>query len=475
MKNENKKKDKKKAKAASLFFFLLITSMTSYIFLFTDIIGSEPEGIKYEEGVLRVWVTWGDDRELLQPLFDRYTQATGQPVKVATRVRANDLEQALASETPPDVIILSNNALVGSYYSQGLVEPLNSWIETTSISFEDFYPSPLTQCGMPDGTFPCLPWIGNTYALYWNKDLFAAAGLDPERPPQTMEEMLEYAEKLTIKGEDGYSQVGFIPDYPKPHTALYAHMFGGAWQNQDATQLTANDQAVLNAMEWQMKFYQQLGIANGVEFVTSINRYTKSKHPILGGQRLSCQQCHLYASQSGDKIPEQGFYNGQIAMMINSSSQLGAAYIAEYNPELNYGVAALPPSEEQPERENSSFYAGSVIVIPAGALDKQAAINLIDWMMSPEILSEVAAATTSLPATRPAAKAPSLQQIPHYQVFLELLNSPQTTGLLSFPISAEVNDALAQVEKDLLHEEGRIPAEMLDKLQTEYAQMLEGN
>lgn len=48
-----------------------------------------------------------------------------------------------------------------------------------------------------------MPFNASTILLYYNKDAFREAGLDPERAPQTLSELAEYAQKLTIKGEDG--------------------------------------------------------------------------------------------------------------------------------------------------------------------------------------------------------------------------------------------------------------------------------
>jgi len=64
---------------------------------------------------------------------------------------------------------------------------------------DDIFEAPLGQCKY-QGYYYCLPWGTDTYALFWNKDLFEDAGLDPDRPPQTMEELVEFAQRTFIQG-----------------------------------------------------------------------------------------------------------------------------------------------------------------------------------------------------------------------------------------------------------------------------------
>ncbi len=59
-----------------------------------------------------------------------------------------------------------------------------------------------------------LPFLQDDWGFFWNTDAFTAAGLDPTKPPKTLDELWDYAEKLTIYNADGsLTQVGFIPNY----------------------------------------------------------------------------------------------------------------------------------------------------------------------------------------------------------------------------------------------------------------------
>jgi multiple sugar transport system substrate-binding protein len=59
-----------------------------------------------------------------------------------------------------------------------------------------------------DGTQWGVPVAFSTKALFWNKDLFEAAGLDPETPPKTWEEEIAFAKQITEKTDAaGYGVV----------------------------------------------------------------------------------------------------------------------------------------------------------------------------------------------------------------------------------------------------------------------------
>lgn len=55
-----------------------------------------------------------------------------------------------------------------------------------------------------DGKMDSLPWNASTGILFYNKNVFARAGLDPEKPPKTWEEMERYGAKLVRAGYDGF-------------------------------------------------------------------------------------------------------------------------------------------------------------------------------------------------------------------------------------------------------------------------------
>ena len=400
--------------------------------------GGEQAG---ESEPLRVWIQWGDNPQQIQTLFDKYTAETGIKVEVTAPLEDDKILPALTGSTPPDILVLSGGDAAKSFYAEGLVDELSGAIKTGNIDLEDMYDAPLSQCEQGD-LLVCLPWGTDAYALFWNKDMFEAAGLDPEKPPSTMEELVEMADKLTIVGADGkLEQVGFIPDFDWSHSDLYARNFGGFWYSDDGTQLTANSQAMIDAMAWQQQFYNKYGVENLQAFRSGFGEYMS---------------------------PDAPFNAGKVAMMVEGEWQVGPNFIPTLKPELNYGVTAFPPPADHPERAGTIVNQGTAVVIPSGAKNKDASAKLLAWMMSPAIVAEEFCFNANLPTSKKAAEDQCFKDLgPKFQVFVDLMASPNAFAMITTPMSFKINDALASAEETILYT-GADPKATLDAVQAEF-------
>jgi len=402
-------------------------------------------GSKTDENVLRVWITWGDNPQQIQELFNGFTEQTGIRVEVTAPVETDKLMTALTSSQPPDILVLSGGDLVKSYFSQNLVEPLNSWIDTAGINMDDIYTAPADQC-LYQGEYLCLPWGTDIYALYWNKTLFAEAGLDPEMPPQTMEELVAYADQLTKYDQDGnLTQVGFIPDFSWSHTDLYVSMLGGFWYNPDGTELTLNSQPMVDSLLWQQQFYEKVGYEKMLNFIATLGDYSSSEH---------------------------GFISERVAMMVEGEWFTGPNFIGAFGPDLNYGIAAFPPPADHPERAGTVVVQGTVALIPANATNKSASAQLLAWMLSPSVVAEEMYANYNLPTSRTAAQDPRFTSDPFFSVFIDLMGGANATYVTTTAISITVDDERGSIEEQVLHT-GADPQTLLDDAQSRLSPLLQ--
>ena len=244
--------------------------------------GTQPE-------VLRVWIQWGDNPQQIQELFDKYTAVSGIKVEVTAPLEEDKILPSLTGSEPPDVLVLSGGDLVKSYARENLVTELSDIIKSGGINLNDFFEAPLDQCRNGEQIL-CLPWGTDIYALFWNKDMFEAAGLDPETPPKTMEELAEFADKMTLRDASGkLTQVGFLPDQGWGHDDLYVRMFGGFWYSDDGKHVTANSQPVIDSLLWQQQFYTKYN-ADEVLALSSGwgDAYMSADYPFYTGQMAMC-------------------------------------------------------------------------------------------------------------------------------------------------------------------------------------------
>ncbi|MBS1302727.1 sugar ABC transporter substrate-binding protein [Loktanella sp. SALINAS62] len=115
----------------------------------------------------------------------------------------NDLARSIATGDAPDITYIDNPE-VALFASRGMLMDLSPYIaESDVVNVDDIFPGPLASVTYEDGIYG-LPRGANTIALYYNADLFRAAGLDPDAPPTTWDALYETAQTLTNPDENIY-------------------------------------------------------------------------------------------------------------------------------------------------------------------------------------------------------------------------------------------------------------------------------
>jgi len=133
----------------------------------------------------------------------------------------------------------------------GLAAPIEDILPEAFIN--DFYPDVLKSFEV-EGTPYGIPLYVSPYVLYYNKDLFKQAGIDPNKPPKTYDEMLGYAEKLSqLKDKNGNKVYAFgqtTASVPVSGASLTAMIFNFGGQVLDANgKLSVDNQGFKQAIE----------------------------------------------------------------------------------------------------------------------------------------------------------------------------------------------------------------------------------
>ena len=265
-----------------------------------------------------------------------------------TRVRALS---ALSSGEPAQLAVMFS---IDAYdlIEQDHVVPFDSIQGVDKEWLNSFYPA-LTANGKIEGKTWGIPFQRSTIVAYYNKDMFRAAGLDPESPPKTWDEMISMGKKLTKDGTSGI----MIPSTGYPYWMFQALAIqnGKELMSNDGLTTYFDDPAVVDTL----KFWKSLSQEHGV----------MPKGTVEWGTL------------------RQAFLEGQTAMMWHSTGNLTAV---KKNAKFDFGVAELPAKV----RLGSPTGGGNFYIFKkASDEEKAASLKLIKFMTAPEQAAKWSIAT----------------------------------------------------------------------------------
>ena len=153
---------------------------------------------------LTFWHYWdGANGQTLQGLIDRYQKdhpgVTIESVFVPGGDLLTKLQSAITAKQTPTMAI-SDLVAMPLLTRSGALAPLDDYLKASNTNLSDYFPGPLVY-GQYQGKRYSLPVSASNLALFWNKDLFRQAGLNPERGPRNWDEMVQFAR--TIKQKTG--------------------------------------------------------------------------------------------------------------------------------------------------------------------------------------------------------------------------------------------------------------------------------
>ncbi|MEK3725464.1 ABC transporter substrate-binding protein [Paenibacillus sp. FSL H8-0034] len=135
-----------------------------------------------------------------------------------------------AGGNPPDVT-MSNQNFTPAFDGAKLAEPLEALLgKDITGDIVDGSKAGVTF----NGKVVAMPWAPHPSALFWNKTVFKKAGLDPEKPPKTWDEMIEMAKNIAAIGQDdkgnpmyGIGENGASDSYTGNMLMRIAYTYGG--------------------------------------------------------------------------------------------------------------------------------------------------------------------------------------------------------------------------------------------------------
>lgn len=252
----------------------------------------------------------------------------------------------------------------------GAIIPVTEVVKAGDIKWEDYF-EPIMNYYTVGGKLSSMPFNSSTAILYYNKDVFKKAGLDPEKPPATYKDVEEMGKKILASG-----------------AARGAITFGWpAWMFEQAfayhNQLYANNENGRKGRATRILFNSPFG----VEVLGRWKSWVDQQLLMYGGREYA---------------PNKAFLSGEVAMLLQSTSQVTTI---EKAAKFAVGTGFLPRLEGKPE--GKSVIGGASLWVLKGNRSPQeldAVAKFFKYLGQPEQAAKWHEDTGYFPATHAAEK-----------------------------------------------------------------------
>jgi ABC-type glycerol-3-phosphate transport system substrate-binding protein len=322
-----------------------------------------------------------DRQASFEKLAQQYEKETGVKVSFETyapsEVYRDKVRAAAGGKLLPEVYSpLGDKRELAAFIKSGYIADLTPAMDKGWR--KDFYAKPLAQntfdasneFGVAPGVYG-VPLDVSAIEIFYNKDLFKQAGLDPENPPQTWDEFIAAGKKLR--------SAGIQP---------FASGFGEAWLIG----------VFAASYEWNL-----LGKQGIIDTYKGIIPYTDERWVRIFKLFDEMKQAGMFVSGIAtmvNKDAERTFATGKVAMALNGSWGVNVYY--SMNPALNYGII-LPPKLKEAKFPMMIFGGeGSSFNVNPMSPNEQKTIDFLKWVTAKDQQVLLAKETRNIPSNRTA-------------------------------------------------------------------------
>ncbi|WP_427185047.1 extracellular solute-binding protein [Bordetella bronchialis] len=334
---------------------------------------------------IQVWHTLTDaNKAEFEKLVKQYNKEQND-VEVALRDFATPqaLQQAtvaaVSAKKAPNLVQLQDNhspEVVAEYKS---IKPLYELLAKYPIKDATwFLPSTTSFTRDSKGRLLAFPYMAEIPVMFYNTALYKKAGLDPNKPARTWQDL--QAELLKLRD---------TADVECPYAS------------SDQVEVHLENLAPINN-----QLYTSNG--NGIEAVKGKPAPASLQFDTLYMRHVSLmatwKRSLLLTQHSNDDQPDVAFAKGQCGVLTSSSGALGRLMAAKG---LNFGVAPLPYYEQVTKTPGKPFVSGAALWVMEGhpAAQDKATAEFLAWLSKPVVAAEWHQNTGYLPLTEAAFRA----------------------------------------------------------------------
>jgi ABC-type glycerol-3-phosphate transport system substrate-binding protein len=217
---------------------------------------------------------------------------------------------AFAGGLQPDLFQADNVEFGPKYYARDIIIELQPYVDVTpngEALIADFYEKAITEGASIGGKLVALPYVLDNRGLFYRKDFFAEAGLDPEKGPENWDEFRAAAIATTIRDGDVFERAGYHAWHGPWSMQEYVPFL---WQNGGSILNETNDEAVFNSPEavealalWANLLREdRVGPLEDMPAVGDMGPYTAGTQTMRYGGYWTLQNVQSYAPEIWDSV-----------------------------------------------------------------------------------------------------------------------------------------------------------------------------
>ena len=352
---------------------------------------------------------------------------------------------AVAGGEPPDLYSTGRAGTMAAWGLDGVVRDLSDRMKgSRTIKADKFLPNALEEGSWKGKTY-ALYHSADTRVLYWNKELYAASGLDPEKPPDTWEEFATNITRTLRRDGSTISVLGYHPTIQTTGPMFWQAWhwaLGGKFLSDDGARVAFTDESGIRALEWMQRL---ASIQGGMSAITPFP-----------------------ASVGAPNAQGNAFLVNKIA----HATETPAARVLLMNQykDVRFGVGHMPKAATG---KRTSVRGGFSLVLPSGSKRQDAAWKFMEQHFTPETLAKWNDTFDRLPTTKEASTSPMYaKNDPFRKLLAEVVAYSQrvpTVHPAAFeiqPISMEIQTSVLNggaSPRDALEAGARKVQEQLDK------------
>ncbi|MDG3042934.1 sn-glycerol-3-phosphate ABC transporter substrate-binding protein UgpB [Roseicyclus marinus] len=276
----------------------------------------------------------------------------------------------------PDIVQVFEVGTGTMMAAQGAIVPVYQLMANAGVDFDPsaFLPAVVGYYTDPEGNMLSMPFNSSTPILYYNRNIFEAAGLDPNTPPTTWAEVEEFSRQIVSSGA---AECGFTSRW-----VSWAQLENfSAWHNQPIGTL----QNGFGGLETELTFNGPVQVRHWENLA-----------------RWEDEGLYRYAGPGGGNDAGPAFYSQTCGILMESSA--GRAGVMANATDFEVGIGMLPYYDDVDGAPQNTIIGGATLwVLSGGSEEEQRGVaEFFNFLSSPEVQAQWHQDTGYLPITQAA-------------------------------------------------------------------------